>query len=108
MSSIDENSELDRVHPPEIDQGPKRGTNGPSCVQHVIDENDVLVVDVRGYFRATDDRLYGDFGQIIAIQIDIENPHLWRFPSPAGDVFCHALCHGNASALNAQKNYRFS
>ena len=105
MSSIHKHGELNCSHPAEVDQGPEGRADRASCIENIVDEDDVLVVDVRGYFGPSNHGLRRNFGQVVPIKIDVEHPHLRRLSGPVADVLRHPLGHRDAPALNAQQHH---
>ena len=54
MSAVDQHYELDTARPPEIDQRVQRRARGPSRIQHVVDQENLSLVDrKRNFVRRT-------------------------------------------------------
>ena len=74
MAAVDEHHQLDRLRPAELDQRVERGANRPPGVEHVVDQQDPLVVDGERNLGAADDRLGADRvpHQVVAVERDVE------------------------------------
>jgi len=81
MASIDQDNQLDFLGPTEIDQRIQGRSDCPSGVQHVVDEEDSLVVNRKRDLGLPDERLRPDgmTHQVVAIQRDIQCPGGNRF-----------------------------
>ena len=79
MPAIDQHDQLDFLRPAEIDQRIERRANRPARVEHIVDEQNLLVVDGERNLRAAHERLRADGmpHQVVAIQRDVERagPH---------------------------------
>ena len=73
MSAVDEHGELDHARPSEIEQRVHCRPYRAPCVEHIVDEDDSLVRDVKGYLRRVYDGLVGELVEVIAIERDIEH-----------------------------------
>ena len=60
VAAVDEHDQLDGARPAEVDQRVERGANRPPGVQHVVDEQDLAVVDRERDLGAADERLRTD------------------------------------------------
>src|SRR5512140_1874435 len=74
MSPVDQDGELDRPRPPEIDQLVERGPHGSPGVEHVIDKDDVAVLDVDRDLGGADHRSVTDRLKVVTIESDVEHP----------------------------------
>ena len=74
VPAIDEHDQLNRLRPPEIDQRVERRPRRPARVEHVVHEQDLLVVDRERDLGAADERLRADGvpHQVVAIERDVE------------------------------------
>jgi hypothetical protein len=72
VTAIDEHRETDRAGPTVINERVHRGADGASGEQHVIHENDDLVVDREVQRRLADDRRIADAREIVAVERDVE------------------------------------
>ena len=76
MSAVHQHRQLDRPRPSEINERIQSGTDGPAGVEHVVDEDDVLAIDVEEDLRGLQLRLFKLAQQIIPVQRDIEKANL--------------------------------
>ena len=76
MPAIDEHDQLDFLRTAEIDQRVERGANRAPRIQHVVHEQDFLIVDRERNLRAAHQRLGPDGmpHHVIAVQRDVERP----------------------------------
>jgi hypothetical protein len=72
VTAIDEHGKTDRARPAVVDERVHRGTDGAPSEQHVIYENDDLIVDREVQGRLADDRRVADACEVVAVQGDIE------------------------------------
>ena len=74
VAAVDQHDELNRLRPAELDQRVERRANRPAGVEHVVDQQDPLVVDRERNLGAADDRLRADgvAHQVVAIERDVE------------------------------------
>jgi len=74
VTAIDEHRETDRAGPAVVDERVHRGANGSSGEQHVVHQNDDLVVDREVQRRLADDRRVADACEVVAVERDVERP----------------------------------
>jgi len=74
VTAIDEHGQTDRARPAVVDERVHRGADGAPGEQHVIYENDDLVVDREVQGRLADDRRVADARQIVPVERDVERP----------------------------------
>jgi hypothetical protein len=72
VAAIDEHREADSAGPPVVNECVHRRADGASGEQHVVDENDDLVVDREVQRRLADDRRVADAGQVVPVEGDVE------------------------------------
>ena len=60
VAAVDEDDQLDRARTAEVDQRVERGADRPPRVEHVVDEQDLAIVDRERDLGAADDRLRPD------------------------------------------------
>ena len=72
MTAIDEHRETDRAGAAIVDERIHRSPDGASGEQHVIDENDDLVVDREVQRGLADDRRVADAREVVAVERDVE------------------------------------
>jgi len=72
VPAIDEHRETDRAGPPVVDERVHRGADGASGEQHVVHENDDLVVDREVQRRLADDRRIADAREVVAVERDVQ------------------------------------
>ena len=72
VTAIDEHRETDRAGPAVVDERVHRGADGPSGEQHVIHENDDLVIDGEVQRGFADDRGVADAREVVPVERDVE------------------------------------
>ena len=72
VTAIDEHRETDRAGPAVVDERVHRRADGASGEQHVIHENDDLVVDREVQRRLADDRRVADAREVVPVERDVE------------------------------------
>ena len=72
MTAIDDHRETDRAGPPVVDKRVHRGADGASGEQHVINENDDLVIDREVQRRLANDRRVADTREVVPVERDVE------------------------------------
>ena len=73
VAAIDQHQQLHARRAAVIEQRVERGADGAAGVEHVIHQDDVLALHGKRDLGGADDRLDIDRGQIVAIQIDVED-----------------------------------
>ena len=101
MAAVDEHGEHHRLWTPEVDESVHRRADRAAGVEHVVDQNDDLVIDRLGKLRRFDHRLRRDGGQIIAIQRDVQDAEGNRMSLHRLDLFGDALAYGDAATADA-------
>src|SRR5215467_3325069 len=104
MAAVHHYRKLNRSHPAEIAEGVESSADGPACVKHVIDKNDIFVVDVRRHFSGTDDRLKCNASQIVTIEIDVEGSDCGVAAHFLTDRCRHPLRHRDTAPMNADED----
>src|SRR5207253_2238230 len=99
-----EHGEHHRFRTPEVDESVHRRADRAAGVEHVVDQNDDLVIDRLGKLRRFDHRLRRDGGQIIAIQRDVQDAEGNRMSLHRLDLFGDALADGDAATADADDN----
>lgn len=73
VPAVDQHAQRDALRPPQVKQAIHGGADRPAGVKDVIDQHEIHAVhgeiDVRGLQHG----LWRDFGQVVAIQGDVEN-----------------------------------
>ena len=74
MAAVHEDDQLDRLRPSELDERVERRANRPAGVEHVVHEQDALVVDRERDVGASDDRLGADgmAHEVVPVERDVE------------------------------------
>src|SRR5215831_16032126 len=77
MPAVDEDDQLYRARPPEVDERVERRTNRPSGIEHVVHEQDQLAVNGEWNLGLPDDRLRADgdcrvAAEVVAVERDVE------------------------------------
>ena len=97
-----EHREGDAPRPAEVGELVERGANRPARVEHVVDDDDVLAVDVDRDLRLSDDRSRSDGLQVVAIERDVERALRERRAFSRSPMRGYDLRRElNAAALNA-------
>jgi len=90
VTAIDEHRETDRAGPAVVDERVHRGANGSSGEQHVVHQNDDLVVDREVQRRLADDRRVADACEVVAVERDVERPEWDRRDPDRQDIAARA------------------
>src|SRR5438477_485132 len=89
-AAIDEHGEGDAPWPPEVRQLVERGADGAAGVQHVVDDDHVLAVDVHRDSGRPDHRPRTHGLEVVAVERDVEralrNVDLFAFGDPRHDT----------------------
>jgi len=74
VAAVDENDQLNHFRPAELDQRVERRANGAAGVEHIVDEQDPLLVDRERNFRLADERLraHRRAHQVVTVERDVE------------------------------------
>jgi len=72
VTAIDQHRETDRARSAVVDERVHGGADGASGEQHVIHEDDDLVVDGEVERRLADDRRVADAREVVAVERDVE------------------------------------
>ena len=72
MASVDEHGELNAARPAHVHQRVQRGAYRPAGKEHIVYQDDISVIDIKGQFRMADKRVFGKGAQIIAENDDYE------------------------------------
>src|SRR5436309_15938335 len=73
MTPVDEDRELDRLRPPEVDERVHGGADGPAGEEHVVHEEDALAPDGERDVRPVDHRILNAPVEIVAIECDVDD-----------------------------------
>src|SRR5439155_15468273 len=73
-TAIDQDHEGDTTRPTKVGQLVQRGAHGAAGVQHVVDDDDVLALDIDGNPRLPHERSRPNRLQVVAIERDVERP----------------------------------
>src|SRR5215216_4590452 len=86
MAAVDQANQLNDFGSAEVDERVERRTDRPAGIEHIIDENDLAIIDGERDLGAPDEGLRADRmpHQIVAVQRDVERAgrHV-----VAGDLF---------------------
>jgi hypothetical protein len=72
VAAIDEHRQTDRARPAVVDERVHRGADGAPGEQHVVHQNDDLVVDREVQRRLADDRRVADAREVVAVERDVQ------------------------------------
>jgi hypothetical protein len=104
VAPVDEDREANGARPPELAQRVEGGPYGPARVQHVVDEDDRLALDLEGQVGALDDRRFTEPGEVVAVEGDIERPDRQPFALVLGDRIRQSVGQRHAAALDADEH----
>ncbi len=103
MAAVNQHAKPDAARAAQIEEAVHRGAHCAAGVEHVVDEQQVAVVNRERDFARLHYGLRGDRGQIVAVKGDIERAHgNLRFGRGA-NRFCKAFGERNATTPNAYK-----
>ena len=105
MAPVDQHDQLDRLRPAEVDQRIERRPNRPARIEHVVDEQDLLVVDRERDLRAPHDGLRSDGvpHQVVAVERDVERAGRHLVAVDAGDGTRETPGHRDAPGPDADQ-----
>ena len=72
VAAVDEHTELNAARTAVIEQRVQRRSRRPAGVEHVVHQNDVLVLDVEFHFAGRHLGTMADRGKVVAIEGDVE------------------------------------
>src|SRR5437667_4912599 len=73
MTPVDEDRELDRLRPSEVDERVHSGADGPAGEEHVVDEKDALALDGERDVRPVDHRILNAPVEVVAVERDVDD-----------------------------------
>lgn len=104
MAPVDEHQELDAGGAAVIEKGVERRTNSAARIEHVVHKYNVFADDVEADLPRIDNRAFRDGGQIVAIEIDVEDADRNFAVFETLDFGGETLRERNTAALNADKS----
>ena len=103
MAAVDQHQQLHARRAAVIEQRVERGADGAAGVQHVVHQDDVLALHGKRNFGGADHRLDADGGEVVAIEIDVENADRNGAVFERLDLGGQALRQRNAAAADADE-----
>ena len=91
MAAVDEYAERNALGAAEVEEAVHGGADGAAGVENVIDKDEVHAVDAKGNVGGLKNGLRRDFGEVVAIESDVEGAD--------GDVDAVNAAHGLGNAL---------
>src|SRR5580692_1470481 len=91
MAAVDQDAERDALGPPEVEEAVHGGANGAAGVKHVVDEDEIHLVDAEADVGRLQNGLGRDFREIVAIESNVEGAD--------GNVDAIDAAHGFGDAL---------
>src|SRR5437899_2258241 len=73
MTPVDEDRELDRLRPPEVDERVHGGADCPAGEEHVVDEEDALALDGERDVRPVHHRILKAPVEVVAVERDVDD-----------------------------------
>src|SRR2546428_1430358 len=73
VTAVDENRELDRLRPPEVDERVHGGADGPAGEEHVVDQEDPFPLDGERDVGAVDHRVLEAPVEVVAVERDVDH-----------------------------------
>jgi len=104
MSPVNQHAQAHSLGTPQVKKPVHRRTNRASRVEHVIHDDQVLVVDGKRNVAGLQDRLGGHFGKVIAIESDIQRAHRHVNTIDAAHRLRDSSREGNAAAAHADQS----
>jgi len=103
LAAVDQHRKLHAARAAKIDQLIESRANGAAGIKHVVDQDDVAILDVAGKFCAIDYRLGADSRKVVAIERDVEHADGRPVTFEVRDFIGHALGERHAAAANADE-----
>ena len=105
MSAVHQHDELNRLWPAEFEQRIERRADGPPGIEHIVDQQDALVVDGELDVGVAHDRLRADgvAHQVVAIERDVERPDRHLGAADAGHQRGQAPRERHTAPLDADE-----
>src|SRR3954467_12063968 len=98
MSAVDQDAELHASRTAVVKQCIERGADGPSCIEDVVEQDNVSSGYGKIDLSGVEHRLNADGGQIIAVEVDVENANRHLEAFERGDLLRQPLRQGNPTA----------
>ena len=103
VAAIDQHQQVDARRAAVIEQSVERGADGAAGVEHVVHQDDVFALDGEGDLGGADDGLDVDGGEVVAVEIDIEDADRHGAVFERFDFPRQALRQGHAAAADADE-----
>jgi hypothetical protein len=107
VAAIDEDTERDALGATKIEETVHGGADGAAGVEDVVDEDQVHGVDAERNIRGLQDGLWSDFGEIVAIESDVERADGHFDAVDAAHGLRDALGQGHSAAANTDEGEIF-
>ena len=103
MTAIDQDAQGDAAGAAEIEEAIHGCANGTPGVEDVVDEDEVHAINSEGDVRGLQDCLRRDFGEVVAVEGDVERADRDIDAINATHGPCDAFCEGHTTAANADE-----
>ena len=100
VSAVDQHQQLHAIRAAMVEERIERRARGAAGVEHVIDQHDIAAVHIEADLRRVHHGADIVRGEVIAIELDVELPHVYRLLLNGFDQCCQALRQRNTPALD--------
>jgi hypothetical protein len=100
-AAIDQDGEPDGAGAAEIAQGIERGAHGSAGEEDVIDQKERALIDVDVEVGRSDEGARADFGEVVAVEGDVEDAATDLIEAALAENFGEALGENFASGANS-------
>ena len=103
MPAVDQHAQPDALRTAQIEQPVHRRANRASGVQHVVDQDQILVVHRKRNVARLQHGLRRNLGKVVAIQRDVQRPHRHIHAVDAAHGLRDALGQRNAAPADSDQ-----
>src|SRR5580693_2441320 len=103
MASINEHQQLNAARAAMTEEGIEGGADRAAGVEHVVNQDDVAIVDVESEGARTDDRADIMCGEIVPVKANVEHASVDGAFFDAANQCTQSFREGNAATLNANQ-----
>ena len=108
MAAVNQHGELHSARPAMVEQGVERGPDSAAGIEHVVAEHDVSTLYVETDGPRSHKRTNARRGQIIAVELDIEQACIDGALFDSGDQSSQPFGQRDAAALDAHQRQVFT
>src|SRR5271157_3744734 len=108
MAAVNEHGQLHAARTAVVEERVERGPDRPAGVEHIVAKHYVAAVDFNADGPWRDYRTHAGCGQIVAVELNIEQARIDRMLLDAGNESAQPLGQRNAAALDAYQRQVFA